>query len=63
MRLYKCSKCGKEVIPPAFRRMGMNPDINSIRFCCCKEPDITESRIRYEKEMKMIAQAIIESTT
>ena len=61
MRLYKCSNCGKQVIPEGFRKMGMLPTVNPKRFCCCKIPDITESKIQFDKEAKLIAQAITDS--
>ena len=61
MKLYKCSNCGKQVIPEVFRKMGMNPNVNPKRFCCCKTPNITESIAQYEKDVKAIAQAIKDS--
>ena len=61
MRLYKCSKCGKQVIPEGFKRLGMLPNINPKRYCICKTSDIAESKLQFEKEAKMIAQAITEN--
>ena len=56
MNLYKCSKCEKQVIPEGFKKMGVNP--NPKRFCCCKTPNIAESKAQYEENAKKIAQAI-----
>ena len=61
MFLYECSNCGKQFIPKGFRKLGIDPHINPKRFCCCETPDITESKIQWEKDMKLIAQAITDS--
>jgi len=67
MRLYKCSECGKEVLPKGLKEMitkaygsEFYDRVYSNKYCNCKEPDIAESKRQFEKENKVIAETIKE---
>jgi len=65
MFLYRCSNCGKEVVPKAFRELsikayGIDIHKRSTRFCQCENPDIEKSKREYEKSIETIADVIRE---
>jgi DNA-directed RNA polymerase subunit RPC12/RpoP len=67
MRFYKCSKCGKEVLPKGVKEMIIKAygkvfyrKTYAKKYCNCEQPDITESIKEFDRENKIIAEAIKE---
>jgi len=68
MRLYKCSKCGKEVLPKGMKETLVKAygkvfyrKTCAKKYCQCENPDIKASQEQFDKEFKLVAQAIKET--